>query len=44
MDGEGPESDLTRWEHLLPVYLLIAAVYFIIYYLVTGRRFLKSDL
>jgi ABC-2 type transport system permease protein len=37
-------SDLTRWEHLLPVYLLIAAVYFIIYCLVTGRRFLKSDL
>jgi len=37
-------SDPARWEHQLPVYLLIAAVYLIVYCLVTGRRFLKSDL
>jgi len=37
-------TDPAKWEHQLPVYLLIAAVYLIIYCLVTGRRFLKSDL
>jgi hypothetical protein len=37
-------EEAARWEHQLPVYLLIAAVYLIIYCLVTGRRFLKSDL
>jgi hypothetical protein len=37
-------ADPGKWEHQLPVYLLVAAVYLIIYCLVTGRRFLKSDL
>jgi ABC-2 type transport system permease protein len=37
-------SDPAKWEHQLPVYLLIAAGYLIIYCMVTGRRFLKSDL
>ena len=37
-------SDATKWEHHLLGYLVVAALYLIIYCLVTGRRFLKSDL
>ena len=37
-------SDMPKWEHQLPVYLVVAALYLIIYCVVTGRRFLKSDL
>jgi|SRR5579859_1151571 len=37
-------QDATRWEHHLPAYLLVAAVYLIVYCLITGQRFLKSDL
>jgi ABC-2 type transport system permease protein len=33
-----------NWEHELPGYLVVAALYLIVYCLVTGRRFLKSDL
>jgi ABC-2 type transport system permease protein len=32
------------WEHHIPIYLLVALLYLIAYCLVTGRRFLKSDL
>jgi hypothetical protein len=38
------QDDAARWAHHLPVYLLVAALYLIIYCLITGRRFLKSDL
>jgi ABC-2 type transport system permease protein len=37
-------SDATKWEHHLLGYLVVAALYLIVYCLVTGRRFLKSDL
>ena len=36
--------DVGRWEHLLPWYLAVGALYLIIYCLVTGRYFLKNDL
>ncbi len=32
------------WEHLIPGYLIAAAIYLILYCLVTSRYFLKSDL
>jgi ABC-2 type transport system permease protein len=32
------------WEKHIPVYLLVAAIYMLIYCLLTSRRFLKSDL
>jgi ABC-2 type transport system permease protein len=32
------------WEHHIPVYLLVGALYVLIYCLLTSRRFLKSDL
>jgi ABC-2 type transport system permease protein len=37
-------QDVTRWEHQLPVYLAVAALYLIIYCVVAGRSFLKNDL
>jgi magnesium-transporting ATPase (P-type) len=37
-------EEATRWEHHLPVYLVVAAVYLILYCLVAGRSFLKNDL
>jgi hypothetical protein len=33
-----------NWEHHIPVYLLVALLYLVIYCLVTGRHFAKSDL
>jgi len=32
------------WEQHIPVYLSVAVLYLVVYCLVTGRRFLKSDL
>jgi ABC-2 type transport system permease protein len=37
-------ADQIRWEEHLPVYLVVALVYLVIYYLVTDRRITKSDL
>jgi ABC-type transport system involved in multi-copper enzyme maturation permease subunit len=37
-------QDAARWEHHLPVYLAVAALYLVIYCLVAGRSFLKNDL
>jgi ABC-2 type transport system permease protein len=37
-------EDAARWEHLLPMYLLVGAVYLALYCLVAGRSFLKNDL
>jgi hypothetical protein len=37
-------QDATRWEHHLPMYLVVAALYLIIYCLVAARSFLKNDL
>lgn len=37
-------SDVAYFEHHIPYYLTIAAVYLIIYGLFIGRRFLKTDL
>lgn len=37
-------QEAERWEHHLPIYLVVAAVYLILYCLVTGRSFLKNDL
>jgi hypothetical protein len=34
----------TEWEHRIPGYLVVAAIYLVIYYVVTSRYFLKSDL
>lgn len=36
--------DSTGWEHRIPGYLIAAAIYLILYCVVTGRYFLKSDL
>jgi ABC-2 type transport system permease protein len=33
-----------EWEHRIPSYLIVAAIYLVIYCVVTGRYFLKSDL
>jgi ABC-2 type transport system permease protein len=38
------QQDAAKWEHHLPVYLAVAALYIVVYCLITGRRFLKSDL
>lgn len=38
------ERDAASWEHLLPSLLIVAVLYLIVYCLLTGRRFLKSDL
>jgi len=37
-------ADVTRWEHHLPVYLGVAALYLIIYCVIAGKRFTTSDL
>jgi ABC-2 type transport system permease protein len=37
-------AESARWEHLLPVYLIVGAVYLALYCLVAGRSFLKNDL
>jgi ABC-2 type transport system permease protein len=37
-------GDPAQWEHRLPGYLIAAAIYLIIYCVVTSRYFLKSDL
>ena len=37
-------ADMTRWEHHLPIYLGVAALYLIIYCVIAGRRFTTSDL
>ena len=34
----------TQWEHNIPIYLVVALVYLIIYCVVCGRRFTTSDL
>jgi ABC-type transport system involved in multi-copper enzyme maturation permease subunit len=36
--------DVIRWEHLIPGYLAVAALYLITYCLITGRSFLRRDL
>lgn len=41
---KGFGTDLSFWEHHIPVYLGIAALYLLIYCLVTSRYFLKRDL
>ena len=38
------QEESARWEHLLPVYLVVGAVYLVLYCLVAGRSFLKNDL
>lgn len=38
------QGGLASWESHIPYYLGVAAVYLLIYYLLTSRRFLKSDL
>jgi ABC-type transport system involved in multi-copper enzyme maturation permease subunit len=35
---------VAQWEHHLPIYLVVAAVYLLIYCVITGRRFTTSDL
>jgi ABC-2 type transport system permease protein len=37
-------SDPAAWEHRIPGYLIAAAIYLIVYCVVTSRYFLKSDL
>lgn len=37
-------EEATSWEHHLPVYLVVAAVYLLLYCLVAGWSFLKKDL
>jgi len=37
-------ADQLRWEQHVPVYLAVALVYLVVYYLVTDRRITKSDL
>jgi ABC-2 type transport system permease protein len=34
----------TEWEHRIPSYLIVAAIYLIVYCVVTSRYFLRSDL
>jgi ABC-2 type transport system permease protein len=34
----------TTWEHHIPVYLLVALLYLVVYCFITGQRVLKSDL
>jgi ABC-2 type transport system permease protein len=38
------QGGLEKWESHIPYYLAVAAVYLLIYCLLTSRRFLKSDL
>jgi hypothetical protein len=37
-------ADQVRWEQHIPVYLGVALVYLVIYYLISDRRITKSDL
>ena len=37
-------ADTERWEQHIPVYLVVALVYLVIYYLISDRRITKSDL
>jgi hypothetical protein len=37
-------ADATRWEHHLPVYLGVAALYLVLYFVIAQRRFTTSDL
>ena len=37
-------ADVSFWEHHLPIYLGVAALYLIIYCVISGRRFTTSDL
>jgi hypothetical protein len=37
-------ADAARWEHHIPIYLAVAALYLVVYYLITDRRITKSDL
>ena len=37
-------ADTARWEHHLPVYLVVALIYLVLYYLTTDWRITKSDL
>ena len=37
-------TEVTQWEHHLPIYLVVAAVYLVLYFVFTGRRFIMSDL
>ena len=38
------QADTTRWEHHIPIYLGVAALYLLIYFFVAERRFKTSDL
>ncbi len=37
-------TKVTKWEHLLPIYMVIAALYLVLYCVITARRFTTSDL
>ena len=37
-------DDAAKWAHQLPAYLIVAAVYLIVYCVIAQRRFMKSDL
>lgn len=37
-------AEVTRWEHHLPIYLGVAALYLLLYCIIAGRRFTTSDL
>ena len=38
------QQQIASWEHQIPVYLVVAAVYLIVYCVVCSRRFTTSDL
>lgn len=38
------QQHVDTWEHHIPIWLLVGALYLLVYCLLTGRRFLKSDL
>lgn len=37
-------AEVSRWEHHIPIYLLVALGYLIVYCIIVGRRFTTSDL
>lgn len=37
-------ADQVRWEQHVPIYLAVAVIYLLLYYLITDRRITKSDL
>lgn len=37
-------AEMSKWEHHLPVFLAVAALYLVIYCVIAGRRFKTSDL